>query len=234
MMAAMIEETDNPKGKTLTERIYRLLREDIISGELPAGTKLKIELLGKRYECSSGPLREALSRLSGEFLVKLVGQRGFIVPPISVKDAREIGDLRMQMEAHALVKSIRAGDDNWEERVITTHHRLERLEIRGEKNLENLAQWENRNRAFHEALVSACPSDWLLQVRNMNYLHHERYRRISRIKTVLTRDIHQEHLSLRDFALDRNTEGAVETIRNHIQHTTNAVAAALEHNQTDN
>jgi len=134
MMAVMIEEIDNPTEKTLTERIFRLLREDIISGELPAGAKLKIELLRKRYECSSGPLREALSRLSGEFLVKLVGQRGFIVPPITIKDAKEIGDLRMQLEAHAMVKSIRAGDDNWEERVITTHHRLERLEIREEKN----------------------------------------------------------------------------------------------------
>ena len=52
MMAVMIEEIDNPTEKTLTERIFRLLREDIISGELPAGTKLKIELLRKRYECS--------------------------------------------------------------------------------------------------------------------------------------------------------------------------------------
>ena len=233
MMAAMIREKENPTEKTLTERIYRMLREDIISGELSAGIKLKLDLLGKRYDCSSGPLREALSRLSGEFLVKSVGQRGFIVAPISAKDAEEIGDLRLQLEAHAMVKSIRAGDDNWEERVITTHHRLERLEVRGEKTLENLVDWENRNREFHEALVSACPSDWLLQVRNMNYRHHERYRRISRIKTVLTRNLHLEHLALRDFALDRNIDGAVETIRIHIQRTTSAVVVALEHNNID-
>ena len=67
----------------------------------------------------------------------------------------------------------------------------------------------------------------------MNYRHHERYRRISRIKTVMTRNILLEHKALRDFALDRNIDGAVETIRNHIQHTTNAVVAALEHNQNN-
>jgi len=214
--------------KTQAERAYRLLREDVVSGALRPGQKLKIEMLRDRYGIGAGPLREALARLSGDHLVTLLGQRGFIVAEMSVKDAREIGDLRKLLEAEALTQAIPAGDVAWEERVITTYHRLERLELSVNQGVDHLAEWESLNRAFHEALVSACPSVWHLRMRGMMFKHHERYRRLSRERTVLTRDIHLEHRALLDSAIDRNAARAVEIIRTHVQRTTDAVVAAIE------
>jgi len=83
--------------KTLAEKAYRLLREDIVAGRLAPGLKLKIEMLRDRYGLGAGPLREALARLSGDHLVTLLGQRGCIVAPLSAQDAREIGELRKQL-----------------------------------------------------------------------------------------------------------------------------------------
>jgi len=214
--------------KTHAERAYRLLREDVVSGALPPGMKLKIEMLRDRYGIGAGPLREALARLSGDHLVTLLGQRGFVVAAMSVEDAREIGGLRKLLEAEALSQSIPAGDRAWEERVITTYHRLERLELSANQGVDHLAEWESLNQAFHEALVSGCRSVWHLRMRDMMFKHHERYRRLSRVKTVLTRDIHLEHRALLDSALERDVDRAVEVIRSHVQHTTNAVVAAIE------
>lgn len=214
--------------KTQAEKAYRLVREDIVSGTLAPELKLKIDFLRDRYDIGAGPLREALARLSGEYLVTLTGQRGFVVAPMSVSDAREIGHLRKIFEADALSQSIPKGDRQWEERVITTYHRLERLELAEKQGADRLEEWETLNNGFHEALVSACPSAWMLRMREMMFRHHERYRRLSRIKTVFTRDIHLEHRALLDAALDRDVNRAIDVIRGHIERTTNAVTEALE------
>ncbi|ALA17674.1 MULTISPECIES: GntR family transcriptional regulator [Chelatococcus] len=226
-MNVVAPSPDELVDKTNAEKAYRLIREDIVSGELRPGLKLKIEMLRDRYGIGAGPLREALARLSGDHLVTLFGQRGFVVAEMSVEDAREIGNLRKMLEAEALSESIPAGDRAWEERVITTYHRLERLELSANQGVDHLAEWERLNHAFHEALVSACPSAWLLRLRAMMFKHHERYRRLSRVRTVLTRDIHLEHRALLDSALERDTARAVDTIRTHVQRTTDAVIAAL-------
>lgn len=219
------DETD--VEKTQSQRAYRLIREDIVSGALTAGMKLKIEMLRDKYDIGAAPLREALARLAGDNLVEMLGQRGFLVPPLSISEAQEVGDLRKLLEAEAIAKSIPAGDVKWEERVITTYHRLERIEVSANQGVGKLADWEAMNFAFHEALVSAAPSVWLLRLRGQMFKHHERYRRFSRLATSLTRDIHMEHRALLDAALDRNVERAVEVIRTHVQRTTDAVVAKL-------
>ena len=61
------------------------LREDILAGELLSLSKLHISNLRQRYETSVGPIREALSRLSGEGLVNKRGQRGHWVAPVSLE-----------------------------------------------------------------------------------------------------------------------------------------------------
>lgn len=225
-----IPTADSTAGpaKTTAERAYRLLREDIVSGALAPGQKLKIEMLRSRYDIGSGPLREAMSRLAGDHLVEILGQRGFLVAPFTAQDAREIGDLRKMVEAEALGQSIPLGDLTWEERVITTFHRLERQETGPDQGVEALSDWERLNHAFHEALVAACPSVWLLRTRDSMFKHHERYRRLSRVRTVLTRDIHTEHRELLDAALDKDVEMAQRVIRTHIESTTQAVVLAID------
>lgn len=214
-------------ARTGGEKAYVLLREDVVAGVLAPGQKLKIEMLKDQYGLSVGPLREAMSRLAAEHLIEQEGQRGFRVAPLSATDAREIGDMRLMVESEALRSSIPAGDTAWEERVITSFFRLEQVETRAASGPGNIAEWERLNGAFHDALVSACPSRWLLRTREHMFRHHERYRRLSRLRTELTRDIHAEHKALFKAALDRDAEEAVRVVRQHVEKTTSAVTAAI-------
>ncbi|WP_233270481.1 GntR family transcriptional regulator [Chachezhania sediminis] len=218
---------DTPE-KTISERAYRMIRAEIVSGDLAPGAKLKIEMLRQRYDMGAAPLREALSRLSGDRLVLLSGQRGFVVAPISAKEAADIGNLRKILEIEAIRQSIPLGDTAWEERLITTFHRLSRLEEGEDQGIDTLDEWEKQNAAFHGAIVAACPSDVLLQIRAQLFAQHERYRRFSRIKTVRNRAIHDEHDRLFEAALARDVDTAVEVTGLHIERTTAAVVAALE------
>lgn len=219
-------------ARTGGELAYLMLREDIVSGALSPGQKLKIEMLKARYNLSVGPLREAMTRLAAEHLIEQEGQRGFRVAPITASDAREIGEMRLLVEAEALRQSIPNGDTQWEERIITTFFRLEQIETGDNFDTDIMVTWEQLNQAFHDALVGSCQSKWLLRTRETMFRHHERYRRLSRIKTKVTRDVHAEHKALMRAALDRDVDDAVRIIQIHVEKTTRAVAQAVENNPT--
>lgn len=232
---SLIEDTSVYNGADLqggasrshTERAAQLLRTDIIEGVLEPGLKLKLEMLRERYDIGAAPLREALSRLAGEGLVIAQEQRGFLVSGMSVEEANDIGELRLLLEIEALRSSLRLGDNNWQTRVITTYHWLERAE-RAEFSANGaLDELERRNFDFHEALVSACDRRWTLHLRGIVFRQHERYRRLSRIHSAKTRQISDEHRALLDAALGRDEHAIEEVITTHIRRTTKAVSEAL-------
>ena len=82
------------------------------------------------YGVGVGTLREILSRLAAEGLVLAEGQRGFEVPPVTARNLRELAELRLMLEQHALRRSFAAGDVEWEGRVVAAHHKLDVVERR--------------------------------------------------------------------------------------------------------
>jgi DNA-binding GntR family transcriptional regulator len=63
------------------ERAYLALRQDIVSGTLAPGARLRVEHLKDHYEVGAGTLREALALLLSDALVVAEGQRGFASRP---------------------------------------------------------------------------------------------------------------------------------------------------------
>ncbi len=76
----------------------RSLREQILSGDIPAGARLGEADLADRLAVSRTPVREALSRLAAEGLVVLVPNRGARVATWTADQLREIFDLRLAVE----------------------------------------------------------------------------------------------------------------------------------------
>lgn len=215
--------------KTLTDSVYSQIREDIIRGKHAPETKLKIEQLKKSYGVGATPIREALSRLSSDGFVVNEGQRGFKSAPISTKDLLDVTELRVMLELKALKKSIEQGDDIWESRVVAAFYQLTKAEKN--KSSENIDIWEQRNRDFHEALISACTSDWLIRFYNVLYDQHKRYRNISINSTDTInkdRDLHAEHQRIYDAAIARDADAACAEAENHIRKTAEVSLKVLQ------
>lgn len=224
----MLEKQLASPEKTNSEKAYRQLREDIMFGIFLPNEKLKIESLRERYGLGAGPLREALSRLSSERLVILEGQRGFSVAPMSAEDAYDIGETRTLLEVEALRQSFLNGDEDWETQLVAAYHRLERAEQKILHGEANFIEWELRNAIFHETMVAACPSAWIMRMRQQIYEQHQRYRHLARKQSIGVRDVAAEHKALFDAAFDRNIETATDVIRNHIARTTQTVLQTLK------
>lgn len=206
----------SPPAKTLVVSSYNRLRSDIISGKLAPGAKLRTEELRDDYQTGTGPLREALNRLAGEGFVTVEEQRGFRVAPVSIDDLRDLTRLRIMLECEAMSESVKNGNDDWEANVVAAHYRLQKAEDAYEKNL---GEWERRNEEFHEALVAACASSWLLRLRRILYEQHKRYRFISILTRDASRDVAQEHRDILEAALARDAKATRKATEYHVQRT---------------
>lgn len=89
------------KGPRTTsyEVLTTTLREEIVSGRLPAGTRLTIEELADRYAVSTMPVRQALQRLQGEGIVALLPHKGARVLSLDRNLVTNIYDLRGAIES---------------------------------------------------------------------------------------------------------------------------------------
>lgn len=215
---------DKQSGKTLSQSAYDALRDDIIGGRREPESKLRIEELRQHYGTGASPLREALNRLAGEGFVTTEGQRGFRVAAISMKDLEDITRLRIMLECEAIRESIRQGDDEWEAGIVAAFHRLSKVESDG---AQVFPEWEMRNQEFHEALIVACDSDWLLRFRRTLYEQHKRYRLISILKHDETRNVHAEHEAIMEAVLARDEQRACAATESHIMRTVETTAHAF-------
>jgi GntR family transcriptional regulator, carbon starvation induced regulator len=212
---------DTPSVRTFTEQAYGMLRQDILAGTLAPEMKLRTEMLKSKYGLAGSTLREALTRLTGEALVTFEGQRGFRVAATSREDFADLCDIRRIVEVEALKRSIMAGDVDWESRVVASYHRLSRIEDQMPQRLEEVYdEWEKRNRNFHEALISACPSRWLHRMHDLLFQQAERYRRITFASgRSVPRNVQQEHKAILEATIARDVDAACGLAASHIQKT---------------
>lgn len=206
--------------RTLNERAYLALRQDIVQGRLAAGERLRVEHLKDRYAVGAGTLREALALLVSDALVTVEGQRGYRVAPVSLADLKDLTNTRVMLETEALRQSIRHGDVEWERELAVAFEALSQAETRG-TDLDPVV-WERANKRFHEALISAHASPWSKHLLGILYRHGERYRHVAiRMGAARTieRDVHEEHASIFNAAIARQEARAALALEVHIRTT---------------
>lgn len=211
-------------AKTLVLSTYDRLRKDIIAGELPPGSRLRVEHLKEDYEVGSGTLREALTLLVSDALVSTYGQRGFWVKPISLEDFTDLTEKRVLLETDALRHSLLNGDDNWEVGLLGAYHRLSKAESRLDGSISAFNEWEDCNRMFHEALISGYHSPWSRYFLAILYRQTERYRRLMITERPMPRDVHHEHETIFQASLERDIATACARLEEHIRASYLAVA----------
>lgn len=133
--------------RTLSDRVFEVVREEIVSGKLPAESVIRQDALAAKLGVSKIPLREALARLEQEGLITNHANRGYFVQPMSQQQAEEIYELRLFIEPPAAMRGAALASE--EERT-TAKEAFDRLHRAARRNLPEVAV---RNRDFHVALV---------------------------------------------------------------------------------
>ncbi|HEY4174783.1 MAG TPA: GntR family transcriptional regulator [Rhodopila sp.] len=203
------------KVATLASAAYGRLRREIIAVEIPPGSRLHTRQLCARYDMGLSPIREALSRLSSEGLVRQSDQRGFVVTQLTAADLDALTRTRIWLNDTGLRESIIHGDTTWEEQVIVSFHRLSRIP-RFIDDARNPA-WDIAHQAFHAALVSACRSPWLTGYCEQLFDAFERYRNLSAFTAAARPGHGDEHRAIMEAAIARDADKACHLLQEHYE-----------------
>ncbi|WP_399881606.1 GntR family transcriptional regulator [Streptomyces sp. BBFR51] len=85
----------------LSDQVYSLLRDWIVSGRLAPGERLVESEIARGFGTSQAPPREAIKRLAYEGLVISQPHRGTYVARVSERQAQDVRDIRVMFEEYA-------------------------------------------------------------------------------------------------------------------------------------
>jgi len=84
--------------RTLAERAYRELEEQIVTLKLKPGDVVSEAILSSRLGIGRMPIREALQRLARERLVVILRRRGIVVSEVNVRSQLRLLEVRRELE----------------------------------------------------------------------------------------------------------------------------------------
>src|SRR6185436_15857478 len=97
----------NPASDDLAQTsAYAFLKEAVISLRFRPGQRLRSAEIADLVKASRTPVREALSRLEQEGLVRRDGGWGYVVSEISGKNVLELWSVRESLEVQAATEAL--------------------------------------------------------------------------------------------------------------------------------
>jgi DNA-binding GntR family transcriptional regulator len=89
------------KTATLTDQVYEVLRDRILSDTMKAGDFIREQEVSSKLGVSRTPVREALGRLASEGFLKRIPHRGYQIPSQSAFDLLELYPILASLEVLA-------------------------------------------------------------------------------------------------------------------------------------
>lgn len=218
-------------GATTVETVYDALKADIISGKRKPSEFLRIDRISRLYSVGPTPLRETLQRLTAEGMVIAHGGRGFQVAPLSIEEFEDLNTARTAIELAALRLSIQHGKEDWEGRVVAAGYILQKWDKQIAEGAANVIdRWEHANSEFHAALISGCPSAWLLRTLDGLRTKCERYRRATMMSAgyPFQKGVAREHAEMLEAVLARDVQRSCEVLTAHYMSTVQAFRSVAQ------
>ncbi len=137
-----------PYFSSKRDMVYSTLRDEILSGEIAMGVRLKLNDMAKRFDISAIPVREALSLLESEGLVEIKPHVGAKVTSV---DADRVSEIFETMEALEVVAARRAVGRLEEDDIDT----IERIISEMDGAAKDMDAWSQLNWKLHEEICRA-------------------------------------------------------------------------------
>ncbi|MCB1357965.1 MAG: GntR family transcriptional regulator [Maritimibacter sp.] len=210
--------------ESLTEVTAARIRDAIVSGELPLGSKLSEQRLADSLQVSRSPVRDALAALQTEGLVNVSPKRGTFVFAPDLRVVDELCEHRAVLETAALRKAI-----------VSNHaelmRKLEEASAAMQKALDanDPHGYTTGDQKFHKAIVESCKNRSIIK----SYAHT-----ISPLKalrthlfTIMDESTERsmgEHMGLLAACRDHQVDMAVDLLADHVGHLVEAFRAKLD------
>ncbi|MCD4669133.1 MAG: GntR family transcriptional regulator [Actinomycetia bacterium] len=211
----MVKTGSKINRELLADQIYETLKSRIISGEYPAGFRLKDRNLAKEFDVSSIPVREALRLLRSQGFVNIYPYKGAEVVDFKNPEyARDIYEARTMIECFSVEKAI----ENLNSEIIEDlENRLNDIKKACKKK-----DYENTfiDSAFHREIIKAAGNPYILNIFDGIKFQSPHFDKNSKSQDEV-RDAfvnHKRHKRIFDCIIAEDVKKAKQEIRNHLTH----------------
>ncbi|WP_437221969.1 GntR family transcriptional regulator [Planctomicrobium sp. SH661] len=206
------QSSDSEIGLLKKSDILSQILFSIFRGDLPTGTRLKVQHLAAHFGVSCTPVREAIVELAGLGVVELYPNRGAVVAPFGAAEVREIYLVRSLLEVESVRRACVAENLDELQRVADETDFL----ISAPRTKEWVDVCVKNDRAAHQAISKAAG---VLRLQ----AELTRYDRMMHVVRVLVKDVSEtpegillEHQQFLQAILKRDPETAGRAMARHL------------------
>lgn len=198
----------------LSQKVYQVLKKEIVRGILEPGSRLSENKLAKEMHVSRTPIREAIRKLTAEGLVKTSPNKRMTVSKVSLVDMKEVLLVRGALEglaASIAAKRISSQEIDKLEKIVT-----QMSLYATKKHLSSYCEVDDK---FHDLILDVCGNKWIIKVREnlSNFIYRYRVMSLSvpeRIKCSL-----EEHRAIMESLKKHDSEEANKLSQIHMENT---------------
>ena len=207
---------------SLANQAYQRLHREILTCVLVPGQVVSERELARRYQVSKTPIREALAQTCHDGLTQRLPGRGYLVVPITIKDIRDLFDLRLILEVAAVERTIHK----------TNSELIAKLKGMAEAKYEptkpeSHIEFLKINRAFHLALAEAAGNRRLVGLLGELFNQMERLFYLGLRLRDSSEEMRSEHRELVAGLEDGDLEHASEVIKKQIEKSRDRILEAI-------
>jgi DNA-binding GntR family transcriptional regulator len=204
---------------TTVELVTTAIRQRILSGELAPGEPLRQEALADELGVSRVPIREAITRLTGEGLLFNVPHKGAYVAQLSVEEVQETFEIRLRLEPWLFSQAIpHIADAD-----------IERAEaLVGEMDQVEASAWGQLNWRLHETLYLPAQRDITLQMLRVLHDRCDRYFRFQVVQVPIRGQSHGEHMGLIEACRKRDAKLGAKLLEQHVKIAAQQIVAVVD------
>ncbi len=197
-----------------TDDVLTRLREQILTGALPPGSRHSIYRLADELGVSRTPVREAVLRLADLGLVTIERNRGITIRGVRAEDVRDVFELRLLLEVPAAAGAAARVDEALADRLRQLLDAMRTAAASGDA-----PGFYGHDRLLHAALGDALGSPRLSA-------EVDRLRDLIQVRGVSTGgrtrslpDVAEEHAPIVAAVVAGDVVGAAAAMRDHLVHT---------------
>lgn len=196
---------------SLRGRVFKRLRDDILSGKYREHEELKEVAIGEEMGVSRTPVREAFRQLELEGLIQIIPNKGAYVTGITLEDVKDIYMIRSLLEGlcarwatECITKELL---EEMEENVFLSEFHASK------GHDEQMAELDNR---FHEILYEACHSKMLNHLLTDFHQYVLRVRKKTLSNNIRSKASNEEHKGIMEAIKAKDAKKAEELANQHI------------------
>jgi DNA-binding GntR family transcriptional regulator len=216
--------------ETLADLAYKELLEAIELGRLEAGQPLGLDQLARQLGMSRTPVNLALSRLHAEGVVSYSGRLGFYVRALTADEVRDMYDLRLMCELHAVATGLPGATASHIDEIASIQQGIAAHTDWAEQRAFRRF-WEMDGQ-FHRQIVRLSPNEQLQEWfgRLSYHVHGARLALRTPQADAFAAMLH-EHAAIVDALQQRDAPVAQQALRQHITRSRDVTLARLSAGQ---